>query len=204
MIYHSSNFLFKGKRQYVHGTDLVNSLLSFYPKLVDLQIKFIKPTLYNGLYCVSASQTSAITEMPFPLSCTVKGSFSYDNNPLYFCFFQDPSLNITDSYFFNEKSLTNSFASPNKPLFDFTYQAKFSFIEELVVAMKFFCQHSSSSFDWRFASLSASTLDVLSMSSLSLILTRSVANKLRSASILIYPSNHGSPQPLGSIDFISN
>ena len=70
--------------------------------------------------------------------------------------------------------------------------------------MKYLCQHTSSSHDWRFASLTASTLDIVPSSKVSLTLTRSVANKLRSASILIYPSNAPSSYSFGTIDFISN
>ena len=180
MNFFDTEFHFKGDRNYVHGTDIVDNLFSVFPAACNLRFKFLQPTLYNGRMFISSSSAFSDISLPPYSFCTVSGSFILSNEPVYFTLYHDPSLLIKSSYPFVENNVLNRFSYPSATSLAFTTTNNFTFIEQLVVAMKFLCLKSSNALQWRFASLAINTLDVLPASSLSLNMTRSVANKLRS------------------------
>ena len=197
-----SDFSYKGDRHYVHGTDVVNFLLtSCGDQVHSLHIKFLKPLTCQAYFLIDTKQIQNNIDIS---NACVSGYF-IDKTGVTFHYALIPNTTkaIKHSYQYDESCLTIFHTIPEgQTSLTFQYINRFTFIEELVAAMKHLCEHDSQADGWRLAALKLNYEHTFVPNvSYSLSISRSISSRYRSATLTCHLSSK-SCKNLGEVEFI--
>lgn len=193
-----SRFLFKGNRDYVHGTDIFNELISLIPNICLINVKFLRP-LHSQATWVIYSEDEYSDH--FESTTSISGSFlTLDGSSGIIKLAPLPDKVINSNYSYDESQLNDSRFLPDESSISFQYTSTFSVIEELVSAMRFYCEKNSGLKGWRWAAINVNPRDFLLYTTYELTIIKSVSTKYRVAKIS--GSENSVNVDIGRIDFV--
>ena len=194
------NFSFKGARDYVHGTDIIQSFLHLNLDFQTISFKFLRPLRSNASWCLSDSSDLA-TCHSLAEHAAVSGKFlNSDKLDIAFFLIPEQTSSISFRYDYDETSVNSSLKQSNEKSFEITFDNRYSWIEYIVSAMKFACTPFSKT-PLRLASLSIlDPISLINASCCQLKLEKILAGKYFKSGIYIASD---SDVPLGKIEFLS-
>ena len=196
------DFSFKGDRDYVHGTDIVNFLLkSCGHQVRSLQIKFSRPLTRQAYFLIDTKKIENTVDIS---NACVTGSLTDETGvTFHYAFTPDTTKAIMHSYQYDASCLANFRTIPEgQTRLTFQYINRFTFIEELVAAMKHLCEHDSQAVGWRLAALKLNYAHTFLLNgSYSLSISRSISSLYRSATLSCDRSSKLF-ETLGEVEFI--
>ena len=134
-----ADYSFKGDRDYVHGTDIINNFLRLDFVAQDINFKFLSPLKSNALWHLSAANDQRSCQALLK-HAVVSGKF-VSSNHLDIAFFLVPELasKISSRYNYDESIVNSTLIKQDEKKLEINFDHRFSWIEYLVSAMKYAC-----------------------------------------------------------------
>lgn len=195
-----SSFKFKGKRDYVHGTDIFNDLVEVLPEFSSINLKFAKPLMHNGQWLIYNKEDNMSIDNQ---SACASGSFDVCGGATtHFKLLPVEDQPVTTRYNHDESKLSGyrSFIVENS--ITFSLIGIFSVIEEVISNMKYLCETTSGFTGWRWAAIKLYSSDLCTNSDYEIAIIKSLSSRYRVAKLIKILPGSNNKKELGLIDFV--